>query len=54
MPFFTLDLSFFGNLLPDPAGGGFNSIISGAVLTMIAWLGAMLLYKAARTEKDTF
>jgi len=52
MPFFTLDLSFFGNLLPDPAGGGFNSIISGAVLTTMAWLGATLLYKASRQEKD--
>jgi len=52
MPFFTLDLSFFGNLLPDPKGGGFNSIVSGAVITIIAWFGAMLLYKASRQEKD--
>ena len=50
--FFVLDFSLIGNLLPDPRGGGLNSIISGAIITFIAWLGATLLYKAARSEKD--
>ena len=52
--FFVLDLSFFGNLLPDPRGGGLNSIISGAIITLVAWLGATLIYKASRSEKDVW